>query len=227
MENHMFLMSEDIIGAPAEISLIEENGAKRMYIEGIYAQSGIVNKNGRKYPTAILEKAVEVYDETKIKTGRAWGELNHPSSPSIDPDRVCHRILSMGKEGKDFIGKSIVAEGTPKGDLLIGMLNCGGTVAVSTRGLGSIIKNGSGINEVQDDYSLRCVDVVLDPSAPSSFVNGIMEGIEFFREDSGILTAHKIEEIKQTVHDTKGSDLEKTFVTIFRDVMETAFGDTK
>jgi hypothetical protein len=222
----MFLLSEDIIDSPAQISLEESNGSKRMYIEGIYAQSGIVNKNGREYPTAILEKAVEVYDESKIKTGRAWGELNHPASPSIDPDRVCHRILSMEKEGKDFIGKSIVVEGSPKGDLLIGMLNSGGTVAVSTRGLGSIVKNNAGINEVQDDFSLRCVDVVLDPSAPSSFVNGIMEGVEFFREDSGILTARKIEEIQQTIHNTKSADLDKTMVSIFRDVMETAFKES-
>ena len=156
----------------------DDNGNKIFYIEGIFLQPEIVNKNGRKYPMAVMEKEVERYINEEVKAKKAYGELDHPEGPKINPDRISHRIVSLVKEGKNFIGKAKV-NNNPSGQIVRGLLEDGGALGVSSRGLGSL-KHVDGIMEVQSDFKLvTAADVVISPSAPQAFVNGILEGAEY------------------------------------------------
>lgn len=156
----------------------DDNGNKSFYIEGVFLQSEIVNKNGRKYPMAVMEKEVERYINEEVKAKKAYGELDHPEGPKINPDRISHRIVSLVKEGKNFIGKAKV-NNNPSGQIVRGLLEDGGALGVSSRGLGSL-KHVDGIMEVQSDFKLvTAADVVISPSAPQAFVNGILEGAEY------------------------------------------------
>lgn len=156
----------------------DDNGNKSFYIEGIFLQPEIVNKNGRKYPMAVMEKEVERYINEEVKAKKAYGELDHPEGPKINPDRISHRIVSLVKEGKNFIGKAKV-NNNPSGQIVRGLLEDGGALGVSSRGLGSL-KHVDGIMEVQSDFKLvTAADVVISPSAPQAFVNGILEGAEY------------------------------------------------
>jgi len=159
---------------------IEESsdGKKNLFLEGIFMQAEQKNRNGRIYPQSILEAQVNKYVETHVKTNRALGELNHPQSPQVNPKDASHRITSLKTEGNNFVGKALVLN-TPNGNIVRGLLEGGTAMGVSSRGLGTVKSNKSGINEVQKDFRLVCVDVVADPSAPDAFVNGIMEGHEW------------------------------------------------
>lgn len=178
----------------ARTELVEaSNGKKDWFIEGIFMQSEVKNRNGRIYPKEILEREVQRYDREYVKTNRALGELNHPSSPVVNPERASHLITEMSQSGNDFYGKAKILH-TPMGDIVRGLLESGVQIGVSSRGMGSL-KESNGVNIVQPDFKLGCVDVVADPSAPSAFVNGIMEGVEWVM-DNGVIKEQKIEQIK-------------------------------
>ena len=167
-----------------------EDGKKNMYIEGIFLQGGIKNRNGRMYPVETLAKEVERYNESYVKSGRALGELGHPDGPQINLDRVSHVITNLRQEGQNWIGKAKLTD-TPIGNTAKGLIESGVRLGVSSRGMGSLRLNKEGINEVQDDFHLAtAADIVADPSAPDAFVNGIMEGVEWIWENS-MLVAHK------------------------------------
>jgi hypothetical protein len=161
------------------ITEAKEDGTKSHFIEGIFMQGDIKNRNGRTYPSETLEKEMKRYDEEFIKNKRALGELGHPDGPTINGDRVSHLITSMRREGNDFYGKAKILS-TPMGEIVKSLLDEGVKIGVSTRGLGSVKQLKDGVMEVQKDFHLATVDIVTDPSAPNAFVNGIMENREYY-----------------------------------------------
>jgi hypothetical protein len=175
----------DYVGQSCELLTEEVNGKKNVFIEGIFAQADIQNRNKRIYPRMILESAVNEYDQAYIKTGRAFGELEHPSGIKINPDRISHLITELKWNGSDCYGKAIVTD-TPCGQTVKALMEVGGKVGVSTRGVGTVSKK-NGQTYVNDDFKMATVDIVLDPSAPSAFVNGIMEGVEYFYQGNAIV----------------------------------------
>ena len=183
------------------IYLTEEKDGKKQYvIEGIFMQADQKNRNGRIYPKAIMESAVDRYNREQISKGRAVGELNHPEGPTINLDKVSHKITELRWEGNNVVGKAQILD-TPMGQIVRGLMEGGVQLGVSSRGMGSLVQRG-GINYVANDFQLATVDIVQDPSAPEAFVNGIMEGVEWIW-DNGILKAQEIEqfetEIKEAV----------------------------
>lgn len=176
-----------------------DTGKKSYFIEGIFMQGDVKNRNGRIYPSQTLEKEMTRYQKEFIEPKRALGELGHPDGPQINGDRVSHLITSMKREGNDFYGKAKIL-GTPMGEIVKSLLDEGIKIGVSTRGLGSV-KERNGIMEVQNDFHLSTVDIVTDPSAPNAFVNGIMENREYYYDiASGSWRATEvIEEIVEEV----------------------------
>ena len=160
-----------------------KNGKKNVFIEGVFMTANAKNRNGRIYTKDILEKAVNKYNEDQVITGRAVGELNHPEGPSINLDKVSHRITELSWDGDNVMGKALVLD-TPMGQIVKGLVEGGVQLGVSSRGMGSLeFKNG--VNYVKDDFSLATVDIVQDPSAHNAFVNGIMEGVEWTTDETG------------------------------------------
>jgi len=199
------------------ISESKEDGTKNMYIEGIFLQSNIKNRNGRIYPEEIMDKEVARYIKEQIDAGSAYGELNHPSGPQINGDRISHRIVSLRKEGTNYIGKAIIGE-TLMGKNVKGIINMGGKIGVSSRGLGSLKPNRSGINEVQSDFRLvTAADVVTDPSAPDAWVNGIMESVDWiYDESNGWKAIQLAEEAKKEINEaTRLKELDERKLQLF------------
>lgn len=184
----------------AVLTEANEDGKKNYFIEGIFMQGDIKNRNGRIYPSAILEKEMKRYDDQFIKTKRALGELGHPDGPSINGDRVSHLITEMKRDGSNFVGKAKIL-GTPMGQIVKTFMDEGVKIGVSTRGLGSVKATREGIMEVQNDFHLSTVDIVTDPSGPNCFVNGIMENTEYYYDiASGTWRAQEaIQEMVQEV----------------------------
>jgi hypothetical protein len=157
----------------------KEDGKKSYFIEGIFMQGDIKNRNGRIYPCDTLENEMNRYNEQFIESKRALGELGHPDGPTINGDRVSHLITNMKREGNDFYGKAKILS-TPMGEIVKTFIDEGVKIGVSTRGLGSVKQLKDGVMEVQKDFHLATVDIVTDPSAPNAFVNGIMENREYY-----------------------------------------------
>ena len=175
----------------------EKDGKRSHFIEGIFLQAELQNKNGRKYPFNTLQREVAKYDENHIRKGRALGELGHPDGPSINLDRVSHKIESLKEDGNNFIGRAKILD-TPMGNIAKNLLDEGVRLGVSSRGMGSL-KKESNCNVVQDDFMLAtAADIVADPSAPDAFVDGIMEGKEWVWEN-GLLKESAVAEIKQEI----------------------------
>jgi hypothetical protein len=190
----------------------EKNGKKLLYIEGVFLQSELTNRNGRRYPFEVLNREVERYNEEYVKTKRALGELGHPDGPTINLDRVSHRITSLRAEGNNFIGKAQILD-TPMGKIAKSLLDEGVQLGVSSRGMGSIEKS-EGISVVRDDFMLTtAADIVADPSAPDAFVNGIMEGKEWVWEN-GILKEAKIDKYRRYMDESR-RDLEERTLKVF------------
>lgn len=188
----MKLITENI--EDIQILTEEKDGKKNLYIEGVFLQSEIKNRNGRVYPFKVLEKEVNRYNEEYVKTGRALGELGHPDGPTVNLDRVSHRITSLRAEGNNFIGKAQILS-TPMGKIASSLIGEGVKLGVSSRGMGSIFQK-NGVNYVGEDFMLAtAADIVADPSAPDAFVDGIMEGKEWVW-DNGILKEQEINELK-------------------------------
>lgn len=165
-----------------EVKLIVEakdsKGSKDYFIEGVFLQSNLKNRNGRMYPKEILSKEVKRYNEQYITKNRAYGELGHPDSPTINLDRVSHMIKSLKLEGDNFVGRAKILD-TPYGKIVKSLIDEGAQLGVSSRGMGSLVQK-NGMNLVQDDFMLAtAADIVADPSAPDAFVEGVMEGAEW------------------------------------------------
>jgi hypothetical protein len=168
----------------------EKNGKKNTIIEGIFMQAESKNRNGRVYPRGVMESAVNKYVTEQVSRGRAVGELNHPEGPTINLDKVSHRITELNWDGNNVMGKALVLD-TPMGQIVKGLVEGGVQLGVSSRGMGTLV-NRNGVNVVGNDFILATVDIVQDPSAPEAFVNGIMEGVEWIWEN-GLLQKHETE----------------------------------
>jgi hypothetical protein len=208
----MRLITENI--EDIQILSEEKDGKKHLYIEGVFLQSEIKNRNGRIYPLSVLEKEVGRYNEEYVKTGRALGELGHPDGPTVNLDRVSHRITSLKAEGKNFVGKAQILA-TPMGNIARNLLEEGVKLGVSSRGMGSIDRQESA-SYVMDDFMLAtAADIVADPSAPDAFVNGIMEGKEWVW-DNGILKEKEIAEMKSQINNASRIALEEKTLQAFK-----------
>ena len=176
----MKLIREEI--ETVEFVTEEKNGKKSLYIEGVFLQGNIKNRNGRMYPMETLAKEVQRYNESNVVTGRALGELGHPDGPTVNLDRVSHKITSLRESGSNFIGKAKILD-TPMGQIAKSLIGEGVKLGVSSRGIGSLKPTKEGFNVVGDDFMLAtAADIVADPSAPDAFVEGIMEGKEWVWE---------------------------------------------
>jgi len=171
---------------------------KKFYIQGVFLQSECVNRNGRMYPFSIMEREVKRYNENYVQKGRALGELGHPDGPTVNLDRVSHKIVSLSCEGNNWIGKAQILS-TPMGKIAESLLKDGVCLGVSSRGIGSLRENNKGYKEVGEDFMLAtAADIVADPSAPDAFVQGIMEGVEWIW-NNGVLE-QKINSIKGKIN---------------------------
>lgn len=195
----------------------EKNGVKSLYITGPFLVGEQKNRNGRVYSKSILEREVKRYNEEYISKNRAFGELGHPDSPSINLDRVSHLIVNMRQEGAQFIGKAKILE-TPMGKIAKSLLEGGACLGVSSRGMGSL-KEVNGVNMVQDDYYLAtAADIVADPSAPGAFVQGIMEGKEWVW-DNGVVKEVSIVEMYDEIRKAKSRQIEDISLRIFENFL--------
>jgi len=180
----MKLIREEI--ESVEFLVEQKNGKKSMYIEGVFLQGNIKNRNGRMYPMETLRREVSRYNENHIQSGRALGELGHPEGPTVNLDRVSHKIVSLKESGSNFIGKAKIMN-TPMGNIAKNLIDEGVKLGVSSRGVGSLQQTKEGFAVVGEDFMLAtAADIVADPSAPDAFVEGIMEGKEWVW-DGGIL----------------------------------------
>jgi len=192
-----------------------ENGKKQHFIEGIFLQAEIKNRNGRVYPIDVLENEVKRYMRETVEKNRAYGELGHPSGPSINLDRVSHIITELKKDGKNFIGKAKITE-TPMGNIARGLLESGANLGVSSRAMGSL-KESNGVMVVQGDLKLStAADIVADPSAPDAFVKGIMEGVEWIYDPvKGTWHEEQLHETRKTIHKMSINQIEEQRLAIF------------
>ena len=193
-----------------------KDGKKKYIIEGIFAQADKKNRNGRIYPKPIMEKAIGKYNDEQVSKGRAVGELNHPEGPTVNLDKVSHKIENLEFKGNDVMGKATILE-TPMGKIVEGLLEGGVGLGVSTRGMGSLVQqNGAMI--VKDDFLLNAIDIVQDPSAPGAFVNGIMEGVEWVW-NNGIIEAQTVEKMETEIKKAPRADLYETQVREFKNFL--------
>jgi len=194
----------------------KENGEKSYAIEGVFAQAEQKNRNGRIYPRAIMERAVDKYVTEQVQQKRAVGELNHPEGPTVNLDKVSHLITALEWKGNDVVGKAQILD-TPNGKIVKGLLDGGVRLGVSTRGMGSL-ENKGGTMYVKDDFILNTVDIVQDPSAPAAFVNGIMEGVEWVW-NNGVIESQVIEKMETEIKNAPRADLYETQVREFKNFL--------
>lgn len=191
---------------------------KEYFIEGIFLQSELKNRNGRVYPESVMDKEVQRYAEQYIDKNRAYGELGHPDTPSINLDRVSHLITSLRKEGTNYIGKAKILD-TPMGKIAKGLLDGGANLGVSSRALGSLKMNKEGVQVVQDDFMLStAADIVADPSAPDAFVRGIMESCDWVFID-GRFEQRQIEQTKKIIQNTSSRRLSEASIQAFQNFL--------
>ena len=194
----------------------DEKGKKGHFIEGIFAQAERENRNKRIYGKQVLFGAVDKYNKEFVGEGRAVGELNHPSGPTINLDKVSHLVINLNYEGNDVVGKAKILD-TPNGNIAKKLLEGGVKLGVSTRGMGSLM-NQNNVAVVKDDYILNAVDIVQDPSAPGAFVNGIMEGVEWVW-NNGIIEQKAIEQMETEIKNAPRSDRYATEVREFKNFL--------
>jgi hypothetical protein len=201
--------------------IVEENsetGKKNLFIEGIFLQSNLQNRNGRVYPKEIMEREVRRYVKEQVDTKRAYGELGHPEGPNINLDRVSHMIVSLKEDGDNWIGKAKILD-TPMGNIAQSLIKEGAGLGVSSRGLGSL-KERNGINEVQDDFMLAtAADIVADPSAPDAYVQGIMENREWVYV-KGAWQEREIEETQNFIRKASSKDLAEAKIVAFQTFLD-------
>jgi hypothetical protein len=193
----MKLITEQI--DDVEVIVENRNGKKSMFIEGIFLQGDIQNRNGRMYPMDTLRKEVQRYNESFVDSGRAVGELGHPEGPTVNLDRVSHKIVSLKESGTNFVGKAKILS-TPMGKIAQNLIDEGVKLGVSSRGLGTLAVNEDGIKVVSDDFMLAtAADIVSDPSAPDAFVSGIMEGKDWVW-DGGVVREQLAKKTYKTIN---------------------------
>ena len=193
----MKLITEEI--ESVEFIVEERNGRKSMFIEGVFLQADIANRNRRMYPMDTLRKEVQRYNENFVNKGRALGELGHPEGPTVNLDRVSHKIVSLKESGSNFIGKAKLLD-TPMGNIAKSLIGEGVRLGVSSRGMGSLRQTKEGINVVESDFMLAtAADIVADPSAPDAFVDGIMEGKDWVME-GGIIREKLVEKTYKQIN---------------------------
>jgi len=197
-----------------------KSGKQALYIEGVFLQGNICNRNGRMYPMETLRREVGRYNESNVTSGRALGELGHPDSPTVNLDRVSHKIVSLRESGSNFVGKAKILD-TPMGQIASSLIKEGVKLGVSSRGIGSLKPTKEGFNVVGDDFMLAtAADIVADPSAPDAFVEGIMEGKEWvwegsiLREKLATKTQNKIESL------VSQKRLEENKLNLFNDFLK-------
>lgn len=192
-----------------------ESGKKQHFIEGIFLQADIKNRNGRVYPIDVMENEVKRYVREVVNSHRAYGELGHPAGPQINLDRVSHMIVELRRDGKNFIGKAKITE-TPMGNIARGLLESGANLGVSSRGMGSL-KESNGVMVVQSDYHIAtAADIVADPSAPNAFVQGIMENVEWIYDPvKDTWLEERLDTVKRAVHKMSKGQLEEQKMAIF------------
>ena len=196
----------------------KDKSKPNVFIEGVFLQSDLKNKNGRVYPKEIMQREVQRYVNENVKTKRAYGELGHPDGPTVNLDRVSHMITSLREDGNNWIGKAKIMD-TPMGRIVKELISEGAQLGVSSRGLGSL-KERNGINEVQDDFMLAtAADIVADPSAPDAFVSGIMEGKEWVFVN-GRWTEQDVEIAQDTIRRASGSELEEQKLAVFSNFLD-------
>ena len=213
----MKLITEEI----SKVEFITEGKGrgKKLYIEGVFLQGGIKNRNGRMYPVDILEREVNRYSNTFVKQGRALGELGHPEGPTVNLDRVSHKITSLVREGNNFVGKAQLLS-TPMGKIASSLIGEGVKLGVSSRGVGSLRESSNGCKMVGEDFQLAtAADIVADPSAPDAFVNGIMEGKEWVWE-GGTLREQLAERTEKRINTlVTQKRLEEKKLSLFQDFL--------
>jgi len=212
----MKLIREDV--HDTKFIVEEKEGKKTLFIEGVFLQSELVNRNNRMYKEDIMDREVGRYLKECVDNNRAYGELGHPENPSINLDRVSHMITSLRKEGTNWIGKAKILE-TPMGNIARGLLEGGANLGVSSRAMGSLQENSDGVQVVQDDFMLStAADIVADPSAPDAFVRGIMEGKEWVFVDGKFVEKH-IEETKRAIKKVSSRQLAETQIREFQNFL--------
>jgi len=192
------------------------NGERKVFIEGVFMQAEKENRNKRIYPRHILQEAVGKYVTEQVATGRAVGELNHPDGPTINLDKVSHRITELKWNGDDVVGKALILN-TPMGQIVKGLVEGGVKLGVSSRGMGTV-EQKNGITYVKDDFILATVDIVQDPSAPSAFVEGIMEGVEWIWEN-GLFKARQLEKYETEIRKASSKNLAEAQQRVFADFL--------
>ena len=200
-----------------------EEGKKNYFIEGIFMQGDIKNRNGRMYPAQVIAKEVNRYNREFVEKNRAFGELGHPSGPTINLDRVSHMITELKQDGSNFTGKAKIMD-TPMGKVVKNLMDEGATLGVSSRGMGSLKQNKQGIMEVQNDFMLATAgDIVADPSAPNAFMKGIMEGVDWVYDvASGSWQAQEqVEEMAKEARGLSKSQLEEQKFAMFKKFLNT------
>lgn len=208
----MLLLTEEI--SDARMIVEEKNGEKNVFIEGTFLQGDIKNRNGRMYPIEILDAEVQRYVKEFVIPKRAFGELGHPEGPIINLERVSHLILSLKKEGSNFIGRAKIMD-TPFGKIVKSLIKEGAQLGVSSRGMGSLQAGRGGLNIVRDDFHLAtAADIVADPSAPEALVRGIMEGKDWIYEN-GTWKVRDIEMYKEEIRRARRGHVESTMLKCF------------
>ena len=201
-----------------ELNFITEgkDDEKKYVIEGIFAQANNKNRNGRIYPREVMSSAIGKYNRDQVAPGRAVGELNHPEGPTVNLDKVSHKIDNLVLEGNDVMGKATILN-TPMGEVVKGLLDGGVKLGVSTRGMGSLEQRNNAM-VVKPDFMLNAIDIVQDPSAPGAFVNGVMEGVEWVRHN-GIIEAKTIEKMETEIKNAPRANLYETQVREFKNFL--------
>lgn len=201
-------------------TIVEEKlgKGKQLYVEGIFLQSNIKNRNGRMYPESIMDKEVGRYIKEKIERNSAFGELGHPDSPSINLDRISHLITSLRKEGTNWIGKAKILD-TPMGQIAKGIIEGGGRIGTSSRALGSLKLNSEGVNVVQHDFMLSTAgDLVSDPSAPDAWLNGLMESAEWVYQNGRF--EQVADQSKKYIKSVSSANLEEAKIIAFQNFLK-------
>jgi len=215
----MKLISEFVDYAITPV-IVEQNekGGKDYFIEGIFLQADLKNRNGCVYPKEVMKKEVDRYVKEFVEKDRAFGELGHPEGPTINLDKVSHMITKLDEDGSNYVGRAKILT-TPNGQIVRNLLDDGAKLGVSSRGLGSLEQKG-GAQVVKDDFQLAtAADIVADPSAPEAFVEGIMEGVEWVMEN-GILKAREMEAMQDELRTAKLNKLEETKLNLWKKFVE-------
>ena len=218
----MKLISESNFETIQPLIEAKADGGKDYFIEGIFLQGDITNRNGRQYPMSVLDKEAERYNEEFIKSNRAYGELGHPDGPTINLERVSHMIKSLQKEGTNYVGKAKIMD-TPYGKIVKSLIDEGAQLGVSSRGMGTLKQTSEGVNEGQSDFLLATAgDIVADPSAPNAFVNGVMENVDWIYDAaSGNWRAHKVIENIQNAGKVNYRELQENKIAAFAAFLNT------